>query len=266
MRHNIIWTSAIALSFVLSSFSFGQEVLLDFRTVAGTDTTGSTLNGATGGSFVVPEATSLGLDPNFPFEIQILSVSNSSGGASLRSFPNEFGIQSGAGTSFRFDSVQQESLQISFSEDVFILEADFADLVGQDEFFQVTGGTFQPPNLPGRTFAQPDLSNTDLAGFIASNEINAADTFSEGSNDDIFDFTFGGAAPEGLFLPFGEPLELSSFTTGQGQFASASVGLQTLTVNVIPFVFPGGDPVVPEPNSMLALMGLAGLFVARRRR
>ena len=240
MRHNIIWTSAIALSFVLSSFSFGQEVLLDFRTVAGTDTTGSTLNGATGGSFVVPEATSLGLDPNFPFEIQILSVSNSSGGTSLRSFPDEFGIQSGGGASFRFDSAQQESLQISFSEDVFILEADFADLVGADEFFEVIGGN------------------------LGITEINAANTFSEGSNDDIFDFT--GIEPDGLFLPFGESLTLQTFTTGQGQFASASVGLQTLTVNVIPFVFPGGDPVVPEPNSMLALMGLAGLFVARRRR
>ena len=240
MRHNLIWSSTIALSFVISSFSFGQEVLLDFRTVAGTATTGSTLNGATGGSFVVPEATSLGLDPNFPFEIQILSVSNSSGGASLRSFPNEFGIQSGAGTSFRFDSAQQESLQISFSEDVFILEADFEDLAGADEFFEVIGGN------------------------LGSTEINAADTFSEASNDDIFDFT--GIEPDGLFLPFGESLTLQTFTTGQGQFASASVGLQTLTVNVIPFVFPGGDPVVPEPNSMLALMGLAGLFVARRRR
>ena len=242
MRHNLIWSSTIALSFVISSFSFGQEVLLDFRTVAGTATTGSTLNGATGGSFVVPEATSLGLDPNFPFEIQILSVSNSSGGTSLSSDADGFGVDSVAGNDERFDTAQQESLQISFSEDVFILEADFEDLAGADEFFEVIGGN------------------------LGSTEINAADTFSEGSNDDIFDFTFGGAAPEGLFLPFGEPLELSSFTTGQGQFASASVGLQTLTVNVIPFVFPGGDPVVPEPNSMLALMGLAGLFVARRRR
>lgn len=239
MRHNLIWSSTIALSFVISSFSFGQEVLLDFRTVAGTATTGSTLNGATGGSFVVPEATSLGLDPNFPFEIQILSVSNSSGGTSLSSDADGFGVDSVAGNDERFDSAQQESLQISFSEDVFILEADFEDLAGADEFFEVIGGN------------------------LGSTEINAADTFSEGSNDDIFDFT--GIEPDGLFLPFGAALELSSFTIGQG-FSSSSVGLQTLTVNVIPFVFPGGDPVVPEPNSMLALMGLAGLFVARRRR
>ena len=241
MRHNLIWSSTIALSFVISSFSFGQEVLLDFRTVAGTATTGSTLNGATGGSFVVPEATSLGLDPNFPFEIQILSVSNSSGGTSLSSDADGFGIvTNNAGVDERFDSAQQESLQISFSEDVFILEADFESLSGTDEFFEVIGGN------------------------LGSTQINEDDTFSEGSNDDIFDFTFGGTEPDGLFLPFGAALELSSFTTGQG-FSSSSVGLETLTLNVIPFD-PGGGPVVPEPNSMLALMGLAGLLTTRRRR
>ena len=143
------------------------------------------------------------------------------------------------------------------------------DRFGGDEFFQVTGGDFQPPNLPGRTFAQPDLANQDLDNFIAFGNIIESNSFTDINNrflddDGIFDFTLGGAAPEGLFLPFGDILTLEAGTFA-GQNSSGSVGLETLTLNVIPFD-PGGGPVVPEPNSMLALMGLAGLLTTRRRR
>ena len=274
MRRNFIWTSAIVLSLVLSSFSFGQEVLLDFRNMPGT--TGSALNGVDvadvnnagpfGFNVSVPEAMSLGLDPMFPFQIQVREISSTSDNPSLRSNSDEFGIQSNSGTADRFDSLQQESIGISFSEDVFILRADFNSLFGGDEFFQVTGGDFQPPNLPGRTFDQPDLTDPALASFIAlDNAIESNSTNPFLDDDDIFDFTLGGAAPEGLFLPFGDILTLQAGTFGQGQFANGSVGLETLTLNVIPFD-PGGGPVVPEPNSMLALMGLAGLLTTRRRR
>ena len=275
MRRNFIWTSAIVLSLVLSSFSFGQEVLLDFRNMPGT--TGSALNGVDvadvdnadpffGFSVSVPEAMSLGLDPMFPFQIQVREISSTSDNPSLRSNSDEFGIQSSGGTADRFASLQQESIGISFSEDVFILEADFNSLFGGDEFFQVTGGTFQPPNLPGRTFAQPDLTDPGLANFIALDNIIESDSTNPFlDDDDIFDFTLGGAAPEGLFLPFGDILTLQAGTFAAGQFSNGSVGLETLTLNVIPFD-PGGGPVVAEPNSMLALMGLAGLLTTRRRR
>ena len=279
MRRNFIWTSTIVLSLVVSSFSFGQEVLLDFRNMPGT--TGSALNGVDvvdvnnadpffGFSVSAPEAMSLGLDPMFPFQIQVREISSTSDNPSLRSNSDEFGIQSSGGTVDRFDSNRQESIGISFSEDVFILEADFNSLFGGDEFFQVTGGTFQPPNLPGRTFAQPDLTNTDLADFILLDNAILSNSTNDINNpfldaDGIFDFTLGGAAPEGLFLPFGDILTLQAGTFAAGEFSNGSVGLETLTLNVIPFD-PGGGPVVPEPNSMLALMGLAGLLTTRRRR
>ena len=113
---------------------------------------------------------------------------------------------------------------------------------------------------------RPDLTDPGLANFIALDNIIESDSTNPFlDDDDIFDFTLGGAAPEGLFLPFGDILTLQAGTFAAGQFSNGSVGLETLTLNVIPFD-PGGGPVVPEPNSMLALMGLAGLLTTRRRR
>ena len=74
----------------------------------------------------------------------------------------------------------------------------------------------------------------------------AADT------SDRFDFS-GGTAPSGtpgLFIPAGTGVE---FRTTVG-----SVGLDNLVLETA--------PAVPEPSSMLALMGLAGLLAVKRRR
>lgn len=48
-----------------------------------------------------------------------------------------------------------------------------------------------------------------------------------------------------------------TFAAG-GPVATSSFRLETFTVDVV--------PAVPEPSSMLAIAGVAGLFVARRRR
>ena len=68
--------------------------------------------------------------------------------------------------------------------------------------------------------------------------------------DDIFDFTTGGTS-NGLFLAADTPILLQ--VSGDG----AATGLDSITVSVAS---------VPEPSSMLGLLGLAGLFAVKRRR
>ena len=97
--------------------------------------------------------------------------------------------------------------------------------------------------------------------FIEQIDLNGLDdgeTFSVGGVDilnaglpftDIFDFTTGGTN-DGLFLAADTPILLR--VSGEG----ASVGLEAITVSV----------AVPEPSSLLGLLGLAGLFAVKRRR
>ena len=68
--------------------------------------------------------------------------------------------------------------------------------------------------------------------------------------DDIFDFTTGGTS-NGLFLAADTPILLQ--VSGDG----AATGLDSITLSVAS---------VPEPSSMLGLLGLAGLFAVKRRR
>ena len=68
--------------------------------------------------------------------------------------------------------------------------------------------------------------------------------------NDIFDFTAGGTS-DGLFLSADDTIFLR--VSGDG----ASVGLDAITVSVA---------AVPEPSSLLGLLGLAGLFAVKRRR
>ena len=82
--------------------------------------------------------------------------------------------------------------------------------------------------------------------FVGVEDIVNADTpFS-----DIFDFTDGGTS-DGLFLSADETIFLRASGAG------ASVGLDAITVRVAG---------VPEPSSLLGLLGLAGLFAVKRRR
>ena len=68
--------------------------------------------------------------------------------------------------------------------------------------------------------------------------------------NDVFDFTAGGTS-NGLFLAADTPILLQ--VSGDG----AATGLDSITVSVAS---------VPEPSSMLGLLGLAGLFAVKRRR
>lgn len=72
-----------------------------------------------------------------------------------------------------------------------------------------------------------------------------------GIDSSAFDFTSAGATP-GLFVPANQSILLEA--TGP---AGTSVGLVSLDVAIA---------TVPEPSSLLGLMGLAGLIAVKRRR
>ena len=95
-----------------------------------------------------------------------------------------------------------------------------------------------------------DLQSLD--GFGGANDVfRVGDVLindSQTGASDVFSF-INAANPDGLFLEAGQTLLLEA--------TDGAVALQTLTVQV---------SAIPEPSSMLGLMGLAGLFVLKRRR
>ena len=253
MRRILSLSSVIALTVMMSSFSYADVIEFSFEDrgspTLGTETFGSqiedavladlaanpvtiTLNPDTGNS---PDATSGNQGDARPVALQITAIAGSGTGATahLNGSTLEFGIDSSGAnpiggtqsdSSTRFDSDFNESLTISFSEDLFFREIDFNSLAGSDEFsIQVAGSS---PIL---------IANGD------------ADT------SDRFDFS-GGTAPSGtpgLFIPADTGVEFRA-TVG-------SVGLDNLVLEIAP-------AAVPEPSSMFALMGLAGLLAVKRRR
>ena len=95
-----------------------------------------------------------------------------------------------------------------------------------------------------------DLQSLDGVGG-ATDVFRVGDIFindSQTGTDDVFSF-INADNPYGLFLGAGQTLLLEA--------TSGEVALQTLAVQIT---------AIPEPSSMLGLMGLAGLFVLKRRR
>ena len=248
MRRILSLSSVIALTVMMSNFSYGQTVIefsfedrgSSFITPS-TETFGSqientelaglaanpvtiTLNPDTGNS---PDATSgnQGDERRVPLQITAVAGIGSGVGAHINASTLEFGIDSDGSTgdsSTRFDAGLNESLTLSFSEDLFFREIDFNSL-GLNDVFSI-----------------------QVAGSSAILIDDAAD-----DSSDRFDFS-GGTAPSGtpgLFIAAGTAVE---FRATEG-----SVGLDNLVLEIA---------AVPEPSSMLALMGLAGLLAVKRRR
>ena len=93
-------------------------------------------------------------------------------------------------------------------------------------------------------FGGLDAGETFLVGAESIVDADTADF------NDIFDFTDGGTS-DGLFLSADDTIFLRASGAG------ASVSLDAITVRVAG---------VPEPSSLLGLLGLAGLFAVKRRR
>ena len=251
MRRILSLSSVIALTVMMSSFSYADVIEFSFEDrgspTLSTETFGSqiedtvlaglaanpvtiTLNPDTGNS---PDATSGNQGDARPVALQITAIAGSGTGATahLNGSTFEFGIDSSGAnpiggtqsdSSTRFDSDFNESLTLSFSEDLFFREIDFNSLAGSDVFsIQVAGSS---PIL---------IANGDA------------------DSSDRFDFS-GGTAPSGtpgLFIAAGTGVEFRA--------TAGSVGLDNLVLEIA---------AVPEPSSMLALMGLAGLLAVKRRR
>ena len=253
MRRILSLSSALALTVMMSSFSYGQVIEFRFEDAGtasfNTETFGSqiedtvlaglaanpvtiTLNADTGNS---PDSTSGNTGDARPvndrLQITAIAGTGTGAGAHINGSGLSFGIDSsgtdptGAGareSSTQFDANFNESLTLSFNQDLFFRQIDFDNLAGSDEFsIQVAGSS-------------PILIDNDA---------------DDGS--DRFDFS-GGTTPSGvpgLFIP--------ADTGVTFQATAGGVGLDNLVLEIA---------AVPEPSSMLALMGLAGLLAVKRRR
>lgn len=258
MRRFLSLSSVIALTVMMSSLSYAQVIEFSFEDrgssfiTPSTETFGNqiedtllsslsltpvtiTLNADTGSS---PDSTSGDQGDARPVDerLQITAIAGTGNGsgAHINASSTSFGIDStdntdptgeGARENFtQFDANFNESLTLSFNQDLFFREIDFDNLATGEEFsIQVDGSS---PIIIG---------NDD------------ADT------SDRFDFS-GGTTPsgvDGLFIAAGTGVTFRATAGG--------VGLDNLVLEI-------ATAPVPEPSSMLGLMGLAGLLAVKRRR
>ena len=253
MSSKFICYSAIALAVAISSISSAGVIEFSFEDrgspTLGTETFGSqiedtilsglaanpvtiTLNPDTGNS---PDATSGNQGDARPAPLQITAIAGTGTGATahLNGSTLEFGIDSSGpnptgGTqtdsSTRFDSDFDESLTLSFSEDLFFRELDLNSLAGTDEFsIQVAGSS--PILIPN----------------------SAADT------SDRFDFS-GGTTPTGvpgLFIAAGTGVTFRA--------TAGSVGLDNLVLEIDKVPEPSSSL-----SLMVGLAGLLAVTRRRR--
>ena len=132
MRYNLIWSSAIALSLIITSLSHAQVIEIDFR--SGFNETGRSIDDSTLANppFSVPVLE----DERTGAAQLMLTVNGFTGGegAEIQASPSGvlgLGIHSEENNDefFSFDAVLNESLTISFSQDLFIQELDLAGLL-----------------------------------------------------------------------------------------------------------------------------------------
>ena len=223
------WMGALALVVVMSSYCYSQNsapITIVLPPVPGA--TGVALNNQ---SLLFPATFDVLEDPSGELELTVESVSsNTNTVALLGTF-----ISTGP-----------------FIPDIAIFGVDSE------------GGDDTPTQFDSAFEEQLEISfNQSL--FIQEIDLDGLDdgeTFSVGdveiSGDGLpftgaFDFTDGGTS-DGLFLAADTPILL------QVNGENASAGLDSITVAV------GSPAGVPEPSSMLGLLGLAGLLAVKRRR
>ena len=250
-------SSALALTLMMSSFSYSDVIEFSFEDrgspTFNTETFGSQIeNTELAGLAANPVTITLNEDTGFSsdstsgdqgdarpigerLQITVIAGTGTGADAHFNGGTLEFGIDSSGAnptggtasdSSTRLDADFDESFTLSFSEDLFFREIDFNSL-GLNDVFSI-----------------------QVAGSSAILIDDAAD-----DSSDRFDFS-GGTAPSGtpgLFIAAGTGVEFRA-TVG-------SVGLDNLVLETAPPTAP-----VPEPSSLLGLMGLAGLFAVKRRR
>ena len=244
-------SSALALTLMMSSFSYSDVIEFSFEDrgspTFNTETFGSqientelaglaanpvtiTLNPDTGSA---PDASSGDSGDARLVPLQITAIAGTGTGATahFNGSTLEFGIDSsGANPTGGTASDSSTRLDADFDE-------SFTLSFSEDLFFR---------EIDFNSLAGSDVFSIQVAGsspILIAN--GAADT------SDRFDFS-GGTAPSGtpgLFIAAGTGVEFRA--------TAGSVGLDNLVLEIAP---------VPEPGSLLGLMGLAGLFAVKRRR
>ena len=256
MRRNFIWSSAIALAVAISSVSYADVIEFSFEDrgssfiTPSTETFGSqientelaglvanpvtiTLNPDTGGS---PDATSGDTGDARLVPLQITAIAGTGTGATAHF--------NGGSTEFGIDSIGANPIGGTASDSSTRLDADF------DESFTLSFSE----DLFFREIDLTSLSGSDVFSIQVAGSSPILIANGDADTSDRFDFS-GGTAPSGtpgLFIAAGTGVEFRA-TVG-------SVGLDNLVLEIAPVA------QVPEPSSMLALMGLAGLLAVKRRR
>ena len=150
-------TLAVIATTALATVS-GQAATL---VLIGAGGLGATLDGATSGTYAVPEISGL--------TITVVSVSsNAASGDALNSTATSFGINDGASgdDTDEFDAGVNEVATFSFNKDVTITLIDFVNFGSDDAF-----------NFAGQAIAFSDLSSSDYT-FSTPLEISANTSFS----------------------------------------------------------------------------------------
>ena len=99
-----------------------------------------------------------------------------------------------------------------------------------------------------------EITAVDFGVFADGERFQVGTTIFEDSDLSGVDVADLSAAP--IFVAANTPILFAPLNTLSG--GNSSIQLQDVTINVL--------PTVPEPSSMLGLMGLAGLLAVRRRR
>ena len=226
MQRIFSWMSALTLVLVMSSYCHSQITII---LPPAPDSTGVALD-TMPETFMFPETFVVVEDPSGELQLTIESVSSNLPDSTVNGSFFQFSPFLPPTSIFGVDSggptVADASTQ--FESDLEeVLEISF----NQDIFIE-----------------QIDFDGLDADESFSVGVVNIVS--SETDFNDIFDFTDGGTS-DGLFLSEDDTIFLRASGAG------ASVGLDAITVRVAG---------VPEPSSLLGLLGLAGLFAVKRRR
>ena len=258
MRRFLALSSAIALTVMMSSFTYAQdemvvdpfpEITIELGRRGGT--TGDELDDTviSGVTFDMPsQAFNVVEDERTGEDRLTITVVGGTGlpGTELNNSPVGtafaiigFGIDSATGTPgtdlpSNFDSALNESVTFAFNQDLFITAIDL---------------------------------NSSLLGFSIGESFEVGGIEIDGNNPgDIFDFTADPDRPEGLFVAAGDGV-LFRALNGSGNIDSLTVQIAPPPAVPGPSpTVPEPSPAVPEPSTAVLLVSLGMIGVARRRR